>query len=390
MYVLDPEGGEPIPFASPGSELGGGFDWLPDGQSVAVGVRSLGRWNVWIVPVPGCPARPRQVTMGIDRDMHVTVGAGGRSLAFERASERSGVILLDVTDGTVREGVSGGVEGRLPSFWTEGEGLFVSEMRNGVGVIVARSLRNKLATVISDDASGTCGDSLALPGRGVAFVCESRSPEDRFDDSSAGTWERTVHKVTTIGRTPSLLFTVSGAVDLLAASAPGDRLVYRQDLAPPEGVLRLFDAKTNTSRDLMQEPGGHRCAAATWTEADDTVLLARLVQSTSGQGKVDILRLALSTGESRIQHTFPADPDAAAFSPGGRWIAWTDPRQDNRDAHDGMAVWIRPTSGAGPLRRLALPPGDRHPRSLSWSHDGRTLAIEIQQVTRDIYIVENL
>jgi serine/threonine protein kinase len=389
MYLLEP-GGAPVLLEPPDLLLHGLWSWMPDGRHIAIsGIRG-DRSNVWIVPIPGTDGKPRQLTMGVDPDKQVTVGAGGRVLAFQRETLDADILLLDAGTGLPRQGYAVAPTGEQPVFRGDGGGLFVAESRGGTGTIVSYSLRDGTSKVLGTDPSRHCNRPLALSDGGVLCVCEERTPQGQGGIQEPGHWERTVFRIASAGAAPEALFEVHGAIDLLASSPSGDRVLYRLAKGPFSATLRLFDSATGASTDLLDEPEGHWYAAAAWD--GDGILLAHVLESAPAAGGRRVTRLErLDPGTGRVTplRSVRADLESAALSMDGRRLAYTDHWRDARAPEGGMAVWVLPVRGDAPAHRVALSEHERHPRHLAWSPDGRTLAVERIRTKHDIYTVEN-
>jgi Tol biopolymer transport system component len=393
MYFLEVDGPGAATRLEPSNLLLHGlWSWLPDGRHVAIAGIRRQRSNVWIVPAPGVSGPPRQLTMGVDPDKQVTVGAGGRVLAFERQTREADIIFRDSSTGAARQGYAGAPTGEHPSFWRRGEGLYVAEPRGGAGTIVSHSLGDGATTVIGPGPGWSCDQPLALPAGGAIFVCEEQAPQGQGGVQDPGRWIRVVMKAGATGGTAGPLFEEAGAIQLLAVSPSGDRVLYRREMEPPMAVLKVFDIASGTSRDLLEEPGGHWYVAAVWTGGDDEVLLVHVLDPPPGDRGPAVVRIErLSSGGGHVVpvRSFRAAIESAAFSPDGRRLAYTDHGRDERGPGDARTVRVRMVGGNGPVLRIALSQGDRHPRHLAWSPDGGTLAIERIKTHHDIYTVEN-
>ena len=161
-------------------------------------------------------------------------------------------------------------------------------------------------------------------------------------------------------RTPNVynnyFFDVSASGTLVYASAAADMLPTRLVAVTRAGTTTPFPGDTRYFSDMRVSPDGRRAAVHVQDEEND-VWVVDLARGT-------LLRLS----------TAPGEDETPAWSPDGRFIAWTGSRPDT-----ARAVFRRPSDGSGAEEVLCKT--DVHLHVNDWSPDGRTLLLQLNEPT---------
>jgi len=384
LYVARAGGGPPTLVEPTGFEFHGTFDWTPDGKAIITGARRGHLKNLWKIPIDDKEV-PRQLTAGADEDAYATVHPSGNMVVFDRRSDKSEIAFVDVAGGTARESLASLTGSRAAAFWPEGDGLYVSEVRNGMGVILSHPLRDGEATLITDEATLSCEEPLTLSDEDLAFVCEDRLGDPQGGAAHTGTWPRHIMTSRRDGGLPVRLVSETGEVDLLAASLSAGAILYqvREESAPPR--LRLLDRAARLSRTILTGDAGERFVAAAFEGEDQSILLLRARDPGGNQGSESRLeKVVLARGESSLVRVLPRGVECAAFSPDGSTLAGSSP------AEGGREIWTLSLRAADPPRSLTRFGGRRRVNHLAWSPNSGTLAVELVTREMDLYLLEGL
>ncbi len=384
LYVAGAMGGPPTLVEPEGFEFHGSFDWTPDGQAIITGARRGHLKNLWQVSI-GSGEAPRQLTAGADEDAYASVHPSGDMVVFDRRSDRAEIALVDVAGGTAQEAIASLTGSRAASFWPEGNGLYVSQVRNGLGVILSHALRNGETTLIVDEPALSCEEPMTITGEDLAFVCEDRLGDTQGGAAHTGTWLRHIMTSRRSGARSATLASESGEVDLLAPSHSAEAILYqvREEAQPPR--LRLLDRATRESRTILTGAAGDQFITATFERDDRSILLLRVRIPEGGEEWVSrIEKVALAGGESSLLRVLPRGAECAAFSPDGSTLAASSRAQGGRE------IWTLSLRAADQPQSLTRFTGRRGVNDLAWSPDSTTLAVELVTREMDLYLLEGL
>ena len=225
LYLTDESGQTRIPFELEDLHPTGMFHWAPDGRKIVIGAKQGSRTNLWFVPIPGEDLPPRRLTMGTRFESFPTIDPTGTKIFYVGEETDTEVILVDPRTGNLRESVLPFKGASNPAFWPDGEGLVLSQLRNGVGVVLSHSLSGEPPVVLSESTGQSCDAPFPLGNEEVAFVCEDHYPEGQGASQSTEEWVRTVFVASREGGRARRLFQFDGEVELAASSPSGDRIL---------------------------------------------------------------------------------------------------------------------------------------------------------------------
>ena len=230
-------------------------------------------------------------------------------------------------------------------------------------------------------------------GRRVAFVVTTLSQER--DEYLSNIW------IADTGGGAPRRFTAGPVRDTAPRWSPdGSRLAFISERQPgKKGQLMVMPADGGEPVTLTRlksgvaapewSPDGTRLVFVSrvggWQEPDDEEerkkskpprIITTLKYRFNGEGFVHDRPTHLFTvsagGGEPTQLTFGDFPDVdPAWSPDGRWIAFSSPRHDDRDFDDAADIWVVAAGGGKPWRVTDTRGPAVHP---AFSPDGRTLA----------------
>ena len=169
-------------------------------------------------------------------------------------------------------------------------------------------------------------------------------------------------------------------------SGDGRRLAFQSDR---DGDAAIFWQSINggTAERLTRPQQGESHAPESWSPKADTFLF-----SVTKGSEVSLWTFSLADRNARpfgdVQSALPID---AAFSPDGRWVAYTSSARDTRVAHTsdewGTTIYVQPFPATGAKYQLVVEQSTS-PHGALWSPDGQELfynpragAFEVVNVT---------
>jgi serine/threonine protein kinase len=320
--------------------------------------------NLWWRPLDGSTAAIR-LTTGAGDYTEPRMSADGRRMAATLLDVRQWLVRLPIAGGETSAMVTAGDTGDLePALASRGpERLVFSSTRSGTRQLwTARPDGTDLRPL----TTGTAVDekpSLSPDGQQIAFISDRGG-------------ERGIWLVGTEGGPPQYLVPAPDVMSRPTWSPDGRQIAY--DVAggdrPTLWILSLADKRPQ----ILPTPAG--AAMPSWSPSADVI--AYLEPQRPGFTRVAFVN---SRGQP-LYTTLPLSPNISGNASNGG-SAW-DP--DGRRLADlgANSVWIIDPNAAQPYRKLKDFPPTQRPRGLTWTRDGSSLILGIEQATGDIVLFE--
>jgi tricorn protease len=341
--------------------------YSPDGSQLAFSRQIGGAWKLFVMPAAGGEAR--QLTYIPEDDLVMGWTPDGKSILFQSHREEEGLFRLYTmaTDGVMPNALP------LPQAFT---GSY-----NGDGSRIAytpmtsfsewRFYRGGMESPIWI-ASLKDGALEKLPfgdynDRNPMWVGD----KIYFLSDRTGTFNLFVYEMASKRTRQLTNFERHG---VRVAAAGGDAIVFVQG-----GRIHLYDLKTNQERavDVRANPETPEMKQRTVNVSRniDWVTMSANGDRLMFNGRGEIVMLNPKNGETEnLSKTSGAAERYPAFSPDDKWIAYFSDESGEYQLH------VRPASGEGQVKKLAIEPKPSFYRELTWSPDSKKVAFTDKQL----------
>ena len=369
--------------------VGGHYDWTPDGEWIVISGQIDGLFCVWQIPVDG--GVPAQLTPLTEYEYHASCSPDGQRFAISRGELDGTVVRVDVTDGTTKSRIDLDVSLAKPAYDPRGERLFFSALVNG---------RRQLWSVAGDAEPSPWTADPEFSFREPVTTADGRLlyVRTRFDPSSVfGRSDWPVELVATDGSTTGQADVVEGAGARIYRLAPSSyrstALLYGADDPRGAEAVYVLDGDGPPRHVITDSAAGYVLSFDWGRTASEVVLFLNRV----AERRLTLTRVDLATSEVRdlcdVTELFAYPkgrwhvPDGTAFavSPDGERVAvggWTtddgDPRLVIVDLDTGEVLDVHPIDAPG------------RPSTLAWHPDGTEVAVGMSDRKIDVYLFERV
>jgi Tol biopolymer transport system component len=351
-------------------------DWSPDGRTIAFQSYKGGNVHVWTMRPDG--SQPRQLTFGEYDDREPRFSPDGRRIAF--SSDRGGsydIWTLDLRSGELARLTDRPDEEYQPTWSPDGDEIaFVTAQRvvepgHKLGQLYELTARTIDAvdaagnrrTLVSEEAGRIASPSWGPDGERIAYALSSPSESHLM--------------VAAVGADAVAGERVSGEEDVFPFPAEWlspQRLIYtadgkilRRDLTAGDVASIPFEARLSFERSTYRfkrhDFDSRRSRVVRGIVAPDLAPSGRAVAFVALN---DLWLMDIGGRPRRLTHDsyLEADP---AFSPDGRWLAYSSDKSGSED------IYLRHLEGAAERRLTTLPGAEV---AAAWSRDGRSIAFQ--------------
>ncbi|WP_347302226.1 amidohydrolase family protein [Croceibacterium sp. TMG7-5b_MA50] len=325
--------------------------WSPDGTTIAFSGYRDGTWDLYTIKPDGSDLR--HVTQGAADDREPAWSPDSRSLAF--SSDRNGstytIWTVDLASGTLRQVSPGLGEDRMPSWSADGTEIAYSSQRATSSLKAVASTGEGEERVLREGAVRYDAPVWGPDGQ-LAYVAYDPAGSRLEVDGVPVSGSENVFPFRPVWRGEALFYTSDGLIRRRQGS--------RMRTVP-------FTARLEVVRPQYQR------AARDWDSTAPQQALGILKPTLSPDGQSiafvalgDLYTVPVTGGRPTnltTDHAMDADP---AWSPDGKWIAWSS------DHGGGLPqLWLRNVA-SGETRRLTNL--TTQPLGAAWSPDGKRIA----------------
>lgn len=388
IWLVNADGSDDHRIETGPVQAAGQYSWTPDGRAVVIAGEMYGLWSLWRIPVNGGDFQ--QLTVSPDEDRHVSLAPDGRRFVFMRSEDISRIALLDVGTGALDYPFEVGIGAHHPTFSPDGSKLYFHGMVNGRWQVWQAAL----------DGSGQAQTMIGL-GDVSAFapivdgqgrVLHLRAQVGRQWRWGRIEWSQTLWAVAPDGK---------AEVRLLPDQERVERMAPGAFLSP--NLLFTSNTKENREALFVQRPGEspleifednaeRSVAAFDWgPEVEEVLLALRFEDNADYSASITALNIRTSEmrhllkwgGTGTVAGGGFGRVSAIALAPDGRRLALigADATGRRRAIH---LVELK----TGAARLLHTFEDKVAPQGLTWSHDGKRLAVELGEASNDLYLWE--
>lgn len=348
------------------------LDPLPmlDGGLIYAANPTTADLDLWWRP-PNESGNPVRLTTGVGEYAEPRMSSDNRRMVATLLDIRQWLVRIPIADENTAESKDRAADAVMLTHGDTGD-VDPAMSPQGPNRLVFTSTRNgtrQLWTSLPDGSdprpltSGTALDerpAVSPDGRRVAFI------SDRVG-------ERGIWLIDIEGGPPQFVASAANMIDALSWSSDGRHIVYAlagSDL--PE--LRVMSVADKQVRELRTPAGA---SAPAWSPTGDVIAyLEPRAAGSTGIAFVD------SHGQPLYSNLQPAAnigfPVVLAWAPDGRRLASA--------AVEGL--WIVEPEAAQPFRKVTEFTGGRRPRGMTWTRDGSSLIVAIEETRGDIVLFE--
>jgi serine/threonine protein kinase/Tol biopolymer transport system component len=372
IVLFDVASGKAWPFATFIDKGIGNLDWLSDGSGLLVAYRSMataGRMQIGVLSYPDAKLRP--VTRDINSYMSFSVSADGKVIASVQAKESSRLHLLPAAGAKVADPPPAYPEMQdIDSFSWDGNGnLLLTESGKLLRVSPDGTSRT---TLIQDPDSSIISASACQGGRSIVFSWIGRRGANTSD----------LWRAAADGSNPVQL--TSGVNAFTPICSADGKWVYFMTLSSGQPSLQRVSFENGGKGEEI--PGSavpdSFMGAEGFGLSRDGMQLAYVASVVDPATKTARQKLAIvDIASGRPPRVLDADPRLSrgpVFTPDGKAVAYPIRAKgvDN--------VWIQPLDGSSGRQITNFV--DQEIVSLSWSSDGKQLAVLRMDYKSDIVL----
>lgn len=351
----------------------------PDGAWVAFSSNRAGNYDVYVVPATG--GKPRQLTFHTADDNVLGWTADGRKVLFQ--SSRGNGIFPGIT--TLYEiSVEGGMEQSVPTDW----GYWASYAPDGRKLAFTRHpavwwRKHYRGSYAADlwvmDAAAKTYTRLGDPeykgnyhwpmyGRnGEIYFVADRLPEEKSLRPGSDAVLKSINNIWKIsekgGKPVQVTRHTSGNLFFPSISSDGRTIVYEENF----GLWKLDTATGKTAEirvDIRSDEKEDAVELRTFQSEAEAFHLSPSTRRAAISTHGEIFTVATDRGESRRITETPWREESPAWSPDGKWIAFTSDRSGREE------IWIANERGEGAKR---VSDSDTEKSSVVWAPDSKSL-----------------
>jgi len=369
-------------------EAAGQYSWTTDGRAIVVGAQLQGMWGIWRISMFG--GQHERLTVSSEEELHVSLAPDGERFAFGRQIDVSRVALLDVQDSTLRYPFELGVAPKKPNFSPDGSHIYFQALANAKWQVW------QAAT----DGSGQPEPILSVDGISCFRPTPGDSGEVIYLRAAVGrtwrfgriSWSQTLWRSSDDGGRHQRISNAGDRVERLAPNpVRSGRILYSVNTEKDrEAICVLHDSEEPTI--LFTDSDDRWVRSYDWGPDEDEVLIAhsdpgKTPNSATTVSTIDIRTLewtrvlALDTLSQLNNNDSPGDVIDLALSHDRNRLAMLVQLSPGVDRN--LYIYDFGTAKA----KLAYEFREHaHPDLITWSPDGRHIAIDMHRERSDIYI----
>jgi serine/threonine protein kinase len=392
LWVINRDGTGKHQVESNGIWLAGQYSIAPDGQSALIAGELGGVWYIWRLSLTG--QNHERLTEGAEYDCHVGMSPDGRRFVFGRSVDVSRIALLDVETGNITYPIEMSVSNRHPSFAPDGGSLFYQALVNGRWQVWRGFLREKS---IVEPILAQREISFESPSANGNDIHHIRSQVGQVSIWGPIKWSQSLWKSAADGGQQRQISAEGEIVSRIAPSpGPSGEVLY-SCTSPLTAYETLFLKYSDSDAKVIHRDSDEETIDLfDWGPDEDSAIMVLSADVRTGRSQTII---SLNTRSQARTLLLSADQLCRDLGAAKRVrIDQLALGQDRRRL--ALALRVTDSTGTsqvhivirdirnGDERDIYVHPADESVGHITWSPDGKKLAIEINRQKSDIFIWE--